>query len=266
MLIGISGLAGSGKSEIAFALQKKGFLVIALADPIKRIAKEIYDFTDDQLWGPSAMRSTPDPRYIQSSQKYHSLIPKGPKGAPNNLFCTHCREYFDDREVLKAPCVVYLTARHVLQQLGTELGRSCYLNTWVDLAIRTTRQVLRKDGEILGYSATQGILYGQQRMYFPENDGVLERASGVVIPDIRFKNEFDAVRTAGGYLIRVTRSGSGLSGGYAAHASEVEQREIPDEDFDLVLRNDRTLEDLYENVELVRTSLLVGRLLMRPTS
>lgn len=36
---------------------------IALADPMKRILMDVWGFTEQQLWGPSDMRNTPDPRF-----------------------------------------------------------------------------------------------------------------------------------------------------------------------------------------------------------
>lgn len=80
MIIGISGLvindegvavgtAGSGKDTLADLLRDNDkFVKIALADPLKRIARDVYDFTDEQLWGPSANRNEPDKRYPQWSE------------------------------------------------------------------------------------------------------------------------------------------------------------------------------------------------------
>ncbi len=242
MLIGISGVAGSGKDTIAGFLRKHGFQSISLADPLKRICKEVYDFTDDQLWGPSAMRSTPDPRYIQSSQEAHSVITRG---SETHLWCTHCQEEFekdDQRRMRETPCVVYLTPRFALQLLGTEWGRRCYPNTWVDLAIRTTRQLLRNEGVVLGYLPSQGLFYNSR---LDPNAKPLERAKGVAIPDVRFRNEFEAVRAAGGFLLRAVRPGAGLKDAFSSsHASEVEQCEIGNDEFDGVLQNTGSLADL----------------------
>ena len=54
MIIGVAGLAGSGKNAVAEILVKKyGFAMVSFADPLKRYAMEIYDFTEEQLWGKS---------------------------------------------------------------------------------------------------------------------------------------------------------------------------------------------------------------------
>jgi hypothetical protein len=51
-VIGIMGLKRSGKDTIANLLIKKyDFVRYSFADPLKRATKEIFGFTDDQLWG-----------------------------------------------------------------------------------------------------------------------------------------------------------------------------------------------------------------------
>jgi hypothetical protein len=77
---------------------------------------------------------------------------------------------------------------------------------------------------------------------------------GVVFSDIRFKNEIDAVRKAGGKIYRLTR-GEGLYGAAGQHISEQELRGIPLEYFDGVIDNKEwPLEDLERHLlELVRS-------------
>ncbi len=89
MIIGITGLsydgehqsiAGSGKDTVAEQLVKKHrFTAIALADPMKRFCKEIFDFTDEQLWGSSEKRNEPDKRYLRPSGGF--VFPHAPPGA-----------------------------------------------------------------------------------------------------------------------------------------------------------------------------------------
>ena len=65
MIIGIVGNAGAGKSTLAAIIKDlvPGAVDIALAGPIKRFCKEVFDFTDEQLYGPSEARDAPDERY-----------------------------------------------------------------------------------------------------------------------------------------------------------------------------------------------------------
>ncbi len=144
MILGIAGAAGSGKTTVANVLAERGWAVVSLADPMKRICQDVFGWSHDRLWGPSECRNTPDPRW---------------EG---------------------------LTARHALQTLGTEWGRAMHPDVWVRMAIREARDHRR-----------------------------------TVVPDVRFQNELDAIRDAGGRMLRVERPGMvALTGAAAAHASE----------------------------------------------
>ena len=124
MIIGLCGLAGSGKDTAADSLVLRGFVKLAFADIMKRFCKEVFDFTDDQLWGPSASRNAPDARY-----------PRKPHGSDKN--------------------VENLTPRYALQTLGTEWGRDCFPAVWVDYAIRKAKELDGAEG--VHYDAKLGI-------------------------------------------------------------------------------------------------------------
>lgn len=63
-IIGLSGLAGSGKNAISDILEKHhSYVTIGLADPIKRLTQQVYRFSEEQLFGPSQMRNEIDERY-----------------------------------------------------------------------------------------------------------------------------------------------------------------------------------------------------------
>lgn len=60
----ICGAAGSGKDTVAAMLAKyTNGVCIAQADPMKRFAATIFEFDEDQLWGPSESRNRDDVRY-----------------------------------------------------------------------------------------------------------------------------------------------------------------------------------------------------------
>lgn len=66
---GTQRIMGSGKDTVADFFEKYyGFVKIALADPIKRQVKQTYDFSNQQLWGPSEERNKIDPRYGKCSR------------------------------------------------------------------------------------------------------------------------------------------------------------------------------------------------------
>ena len=156
-IVAISGVAGAGKSTAARALiDLRGFVACDLATPLKAICRDVYGFSDAQLWGPSEMRNEIDPRWGFSP-------------------------------------------REALQKLGTEWGRALHPDTWVRACLRECAKV--------------------------------ERA---VIADARFRNELQAVRDAGGVIVRLKR---GLDASRSSHASEAEQTTIPDAFFDFVIDN-----------------------------
>ena len=72
----------------------------------------------------------------------------------------------------------------------------------------------------------------------------------IVISDVRFPNELDAVLDAGGAVYRVVREGSGLTGTAASHPSEtlLDDYDIP------VIDNNGSIEDLAKGVASCLTS------------
>jgi len=97
--------------------------------------------------------------------------------------------------------------RWLLQYIGTDVFRKLYPNCWVDKGVRMYRKRLEEDGEV--------------RM---------------VIPDVRFRNEFDAIKEAGGHVWKTVRTDHhGASGGIEGHPSEVEMQSIPDKEIDMVV-------------------------------
>ena len=219
-VIGVAGLAGAGKDTIAARLcAEHGFVRVALADPLKRIARDAFAFTDAQLWGPSEERNKPDARYPRDH------------AARTGVRCSCCGADVDVES--DAPC--YLTPRYALQLLGTEWGRHCYDGVWVDYAMRVASTILNPANG-MGYDPRSGL----------HRDGLPYR--GVVVSDVRFSNEALAIRRAGGKVWRVERPGAGLSGGAAQHVSE---RGIPDDLVDAEILNDGTIEELHGSVDAV---------------
>lgn len=98
-----------------------------------------------------------------------------------------------------------VTPRHMMQTLGTEWGRDIvHSELWVRAAMRRA--------EIMGR---------------------------VVISDVRFPNEAEAIRERGGIILRVHRGASAASGD--AHRSEMP---LPDHLVHAELRNDGSVVDL----------------------
>ena len=60
-LIGFAGLQGSGKDSCGDVLANKGYVKCAFASPVKLFSKQLFDLSDDQLWGDS--KNVVDDRY-----------------------------------------------------------------------------------------------------------------------------------------------------------------------------------------------------------
>jgi hypothetical protein len=218
------GNAGAGKDEAAKQLvQKHGFVPLAFADPLKRFLADTFDWNEDRLWGPSENRAKEDPRYRRDY---------GPFAGPSNAHMPQ-----------------YLTARHALQSLGDGWGRNeCCINTWVLYAMRIAKTIESGDYH---YDRVKGLLkYGTPGCPIL----VGEPRKNIVITDLRYQNEAEAVREAGGYLVRVKRFVPKIKVS-PTHRSEIDLLEIHDDDFDWVLHNRSTIEDLWGQVDHMAINL-----------
>ncbi len=244
MIIGLSGVAGSGKDFIADLLVKNhDFVKIALADPLKRICRDVFDFSDEQLWGPSEKRNQPDKRYFTGRVKTGIADYEDAR-----IFAILDRKAENisseptEEEILEY-CKIYLTPRFALQFLGTEWGRNCYPNVWIEYCLRIANNILKKEG--FTYSQKDGLKFSN-RLAFSNLSTI---PKGVVISDIRFANEMEAIRSEGGKVIRIVGDrATTLRGTAALHASEREQQEIPDSSFDYILHNRTDLESLTDEL------------------
>ena len=105
-----------------------------------------------------------------------------------------------------------VSARHMMQTLGTEWGRACiHPDFWVMIARAETQRIM--------------------------NDG-----GSVVIDDVRFPNEATMIRDLGGELWRIDRPGVIYSGD---HSSEGGLEDITP---DRVIINDGTIDQLKEKI------------------
>jgi hypothetical protein len=230
-LIGLSGLAGSGKDTIAdFLVEEYGFVKISLSDVLKRVVRDVYGFTDNQLWGPSEARNEPDRRYPRKCKQCWGggSVQLGNGGYENPT---------EDCPSCDGKGTVYLTARHALQTLGTEWGRNlCFPQTRTDYLLRQVETLAANP--YLTYNQKHGL-----RGKKTDSEETLESIAGVVVPDLRFKNEIAEFRASAlsPALVRVVRPEAGLVGAAGQHISEKEQTEIPDSDFDFIIQNDKTL-------------------------
>jgi hypothetical protein len=106
-----------------------------------------------------------------------------------------------------------LTAREVMQLVGTDMFRSMQRTVWSDATIRKIKK---------------------------------ENPSMAIIADCRFPNEVDAVKDAGGYVIKLTRNPYSSN-----HSSEtaLDDNTYDQSNFDLIIDN-RILNILEQNMAI----------------
>ena len=105
-----------------------------------------------------------------------------------------------------------VSARHMMQTLGTEWGRACiHPDFWVMIA-RVEAQRIMADGR------------------------------SVVIDDVRFPNEAAMIRDLGGELWRIDRPGVAYSGDHSSEGA------LEDVTPDRVIVNDGTIDQLKERI------------------
>jgi len=108
-----------------------------------------------------------------------------------------------------------LTYRQALIDIGTEVGRKYSDRIWLDNFDHRFEEISKKKLNI------------------------------VVVTDVRFRNEFDHLKEKGFFQIRLYRDTGAPE---IQHISETGQSSIKDEEFDYVLINNKSLEELKEEV------------------
>ncbi len=276
-VIVLAGKAGSGKDTVGnYIVSKYGGACLGQADPMKRFAKKVFRFSDEQLWGPSDMRNAPDPAYsnidlfdLQDSldvldARFYDFADEWVEGVLPDLTIEGRMRSLDALESWFAGVVSKvarhggLSPRYVLQTLGTEWGRAQSQSVWSAFALRTAFTLL---GGGYTYSPSRGLV--SPKASFPAFFGIkpakvqdLSDKGFAIITDGRFRNEMSAVIGAGGAAIRIVRPDASLSAaaeasGIPGHLSERELNEIPDDLFTKVIVNDGTLDQLFSKVDAV---------------
>jgi hypothetical protein len=261
----MSGKAGSGKDTVAEMLCDdtvgfKNAQRVALADPLKRFARSVLGMEEEVLWGPSELRS--------KEYSVDDLDHRFREYTGTNTCAFWCddvaqatdKSYDEVQAYLVAWFTMFvapnqsegkkITARSVLQTLGTEFGRNIDNDVWVKVAKAAADDLLAGRGV---YDRTQGVIPGA-------STGA-KQTDVVVITDGRFRNEVLAVNSWGGATIKIWNpKATGLTGEAGKHASETEQDTIPDWWFTATLMNNKEhgLEPLRRCTRALANDLFVG--------
>jgi hypothetical protein len=122
-----------------------------------------------------------------------------------------------------------MKVRDFLQKLGTEAVRDgLHKNAWVN-----------------------ALMYDYYGIYDIDTD--VTNMPNWIITDCRFPNEFEAIRQAGGVVVRISRDGVKPVN---AHPSEIA---LDGFDFDYVIENNGSLEDLKRSVNFMLNQLNESR-------
>lgn len=204
IIIGLTGLAGAGKSTAArFLEQEHGFSRVPFAGPLKRMALDL-GFTEAEI---STGKEQPCdwfalPRDLSSRQVLRAITRIVPFGWAHPDVEHEPRPMLGGKSVAEAIADLrawyandaphWITPRVFLQRLGTEWGRQrLHPELWVEAWKNATLESASDHcGDML-----------------------------VVADDCRFENEAAAIRAMGGKVVRIERPGAGSASGFS-HASE----------------------------------------------
>lgn len=180
MIIGIGGKKGSGKDTVGLLLQEllleEGlkFTMIAFADKLKEVIIDLFDMTNEQLYG--LLKEFPDKRY------------------PNKNG-------------------TFWTPRELMQYLGTDVFRSIYPNIWVDylrrrIESRPGNYIItdcRFKNEVQVVKESKGMYLSVVRKQIGKQKfttHISEHDLNHVIPDILVVNDYTTVDDLRSYLKR----------------------------------------------------------------
>ena len=108
----------------------------------------------------------------------------------------------------------------------------------------TPRQMFQMEGTEAGRNVFGGDLWIKRFML---SYNLLKDTDDIIVPDVRFDNEYSSLKSLGGVIVEVRRPVSGLSGSAGAHVSE-SGLSLP---ADYVIENNGTLEELHEKFEAI---------------
>lgn len=248
-LVVFRGDAGVGKDTLALAVRERvNGECVGFADALKQMAREIFDFTAVQLFGPSQERDRIDPEWTGKTvhrARNHLLDVGAGWSTRLGLQWKDAKPALEDWHHLLvngADEHGALSPRYVLQTLGTEFGRAVDQGVWVRYALSVSEKLM--DGGYI-YSRLEGLL--------PR--GEVKPPGAVLIPDGRFNNEVLAVKRAGGIAVLVTRDQkqSTTTTGVSGHASEKSAGALPNHYYDVVIHNNGTLENFcHQGDQIIR--------------
>jgi hypothetical protein len=238
-VIGILGKAGAGKDTIFNIIQKHRARAerVSFADPIREICRQLYDFSDEQLFG--SKKDEPDLRYPRMSRVHRFECDEQQRNPQER--CADCGQMIAVAGEVDPPCIHikdFLTPREAMQTLGTEWARERYEQTWLSILARKINKAFE-----FGEAQRPRVAHT-----FAPNWYKPQPAQLCVITDVRFFDEVEALSRAGADIIRVVRPSSRVNGQRAQHATEKQDDPRIEDYLVSTIQNNGTLEDLEKQV------------------
>jgi hypothetical protein len=178
----LAGRMKCGKDTVAEQLAGEyGYVVVGLADALKRMTALLFEMDDTAFWGSSDQRNAPLAVPITEErvgEAARALAYKADLLPVHRLF-KNKRLRFDVATQLwnvLRPITPITSARVLLQRMGTEFGRGLWEDVWIEEVERVRTQVA------LGvpYFRRDGLLSELKTRLAP---------APIVVPDCRFLNE-----------------------------------------------------------------------------
>lgn len=215
-ILGLGGKLGSGKSTVANFLVRnaeelfgKGAVVkrYSFAFSLKNFLVEYLDVNPAHVFGTQEEKNQHTHLLWENMPHYEEIRAKVYAACTKTCFvdgidCDDANAYWEainaevEKRVPKGP----MTGREVLEQIGTEVMRRIYGPVWINICIKQIKR---------------------------------EAHTLAVIDDMRFPNEAEAIRSAGGRLVHLNRTTE--EAGLNTHASNTSLDNYPH--FDLWINN-----------------------------
>ena len=169
-LIGITGHIGSGKTTASNYLTSKYFYKEkSFADPLKKICKELFLFTDDQVYGTQDQKASSDPNWFGCSPRtamqfvgtelFRNQLDKIMPGLKFDVFIHHFRLFFEStQDSIVVPDIRFENEAKIIKDLGGIIIR-----------------INRKSSDIVNYThQSETELDNLQTDYVIDNNGSME--------------------------------------------------------------------------------------------
>ena len=254
MIVGVSGRIGSGKDTVAKIMQYLDYVQFMKNKLEERERMKYSDSVNilsfDEWMKPNIHKSGYDISGVSMYEVNNFgrawQIKKwaGKLKEVATLLTGIPTENFEDQEFKKTEMGAMwgMSVREFLQKLGTEAMRdNLHKNVWVN-ALMSDYKVRKKEGGFQRVVKSNGIpIDFEYEVEYPN----------WIVSDTRFPNEAQAIKDNGGIVIRVNRPKKGIVVGNLAQELHPSETSLDDWNFDVVIENDGSIEDLIEKVKEV---------------